>query len=99
MILQFNKLKIKVNKGAIIKIILFDNTGIIVSLTINLTASAIGCNKPKKPTKFGPRRFWILPKTFLSIKIAYATNNNKHKTTTKAANTLAIKINISLFQL
>jgi hypothetical protein len=56
-ILQFNKLKIKVNNGAIIKIILFDKTGIIVSLTINFTASAIGCNKPKKPTKLGPLLF------------------------------------------
>ena len=69
-ILQFNKLKIKVNKGAIIKIILFEKTGIIVSFNINFIASAIGCNKPKIPTKLGPLRRCILPNTFLSTKIA-----------------------------
>jgi hypothetical protein len=69
-ILQFNKLKINVNKGAIINITLLEETGIIVSFTINFTASAIGCNNPKIPTKFGPLLFCILPNTFLSKRIA-----------------------------
>jgi hypothetical protein len=56
-ILQFNKLNIKVSKGAMINTILFDDTGIIVSFTINFKASAIGCNNPKIPTKFGPLLF------------------------------------------
>jgi len=40
-----------------ININLLDETGIIVSFIINLTASAIGCNNPKIPTKLGPLLF------------------------------------------
>jgi len=50
------KLKIKVNKGAKIKIYKFELLGKMVSLTNSFKPSAKGCNKPKNPITLGPRR-------------------------------------------
>ncbi len=35
--------------------------GMMISLVSSLSASAIGCNRPKGPTRFGPRRIWVKP--------------------------------------
>ena len=60
------------NAGAIVSIgakrnkKLFDFVGLIISLNINLKASAMGCKSPKYPTLFGPILPCIKPITFLS---------------------------------
>jgi hypothetical protein len=56
MILQLINEAINANIGAKTKIILLLFAGIINSLLISLTASAIGCNTPQNPTTFGPFR-------------------------------------------
>ena len=35
--------------------------GTMISLKISFTASAIGCNRPSGPTRFGPGRIWLQP--------------------------------------
>jgi hypothetical protein len=35
--------------------------GKMISLVSNLSASAIGCNKPKGPVRLGPNRIWVKP--------------------------------------
>ena len=40
---------------------LFAAVGTMISLKINLTASAIGCSSPSGPTRFGPGRIWLQP--------------------------------------
>ena len=80
---QAVKLKNKANKGATIKPNVFAFVGITVSLIINFTASATGCNKPLKPTTFGPFRCWMDPITFLSAKVKNATEIKTGKTTIK----------------
>jgi hypothetical protein len=56
MTLQLVKLSINIKIGAKINICIFECVGNIISLHINLNPSAKGCNKPLKPTTFGPRR-------------------------------------------
>ena len=53
---QFIKLKTKVIKGAITNKILFELLGNKTSFTKSLKPSDSGCNKPKNPIAFGPRR-------------------------------------------
>jgi len=48
------KLRNKVKNGANKNKRKFALVGIIISFNINFIASAIGCNKPQKPTIFGP---------------------------------------------
>ena len=40
--------------------------GLISSLVSNFSASAIGCNKPKGPTRLGPWRTCMKPKSLRS---------------------------------
>ncbi len=40
---------------------LSDCDGVMISLVINLNASAIGCSSPSGPTRFGPIRIWNQP--------------------------------------
>ena len=44
--------------------------GLISSLVSSLSASAIGCSRPKGPTRFGPWRTWIQPRNLRSHKVA-----------------------------
>lgn len=74
---QPNILNSNVRIGAIIKRILFEGTGRIVSLIINLSPSAKGCNIPQNPTTFGPLRRCNVPKNFRSTKVKKATAINK----------------------
>lgn len=73
---QLNQLNVNVNTGAAINKNKLDSPGTIVSLKINLKASAKGCKIPQRPTTLGPRRLWIPPKIFLSKSVNKATNNN-----------------------
>jgi hypothetical protein len=54
-----NILNVKDKIGAKINNHLFEVVGYIVSLKINLTPSANGCNKPNIPILFGPKRLCI----------------------------------------
>ena len=67
------RLKNSVKMGAKIKQNVFAFVGITVSFKISFKASAIGCMRPKKPTKFGPFRCWIEPITFRSASVMKAT--------------------------
>ncbi len=44
------------NTGAITNKYIFDFAGKITSFSISFKPSAIGCNKPNGPTRFGPIR-------------------------------------------
>ncbi len=55
-ILQETILKVKTIMGAAKKITAFARVGTNNSLNISLAPSAKGCNKPQKPTTFGPLR-------------------------------------------
>jgi len=68
-----SKLNEKVKIGAKINNTMLDNPGMIVSLKINLKASANGWSKPQIPTTLGPLRLWILAKIFLSNNVNNAT--------------------------
>ena len=48
--------------------------GVITSLKISLTASAIGCSRPNGPTRFGPMRMCIQPMSLRSQYVRYATH-------------------------
>src|SRR6185312_8937146 len=63
MIAQLVNEAVRASIGASRKIHLLALLGTTASLLINLTASAIGCNKPQIPTTLGPRRRWILAMT------------------------------------
>ena len=76
--------------GAIIKTILLEPLGRIFSLESNFRASAKLWNKPKGPTRLGPRRSWIKAKTFLS---AYTRNATETRTGTTTAKIWATIIN------
>ena len=39
----------------------FTLSGMMSSLRMNFTPSAIGCNRPNGPTRVGPQRFWMRP--------------------------------------
>ena len=75
--LQATNDKEKEIMGAKINIILLELAGIIVSFEKSFNPSANGCNKPKKPTTFGPFLNCTDAITFLSkyVKKATATNN------------------------
>lgn len=59
--------------GAKIKQKVFAFVGITVSFKISFNASAMGCIRPKKPTKLGPFRCCIEPITFRSASVIKAT--------------------------
>jgi hypothetical protein len=63
------KLRKKVKIGAKIKLNVFEFVGITLSLSSNFKPSANGCNKPKKPTTFGPNRCCIPPITLRSARV------------------------------
>jgi len=50
-----------------------DIVGLFGSLIISLIPSAIGCKRPTGPTKFGPFRNCIYPKSFRSRRVRNAT--------------------------
>jgi hypothetical protein len=54
---QLSKLRTNVMIGARIKLKTLELFGITVSFNSNFKPSARGCNKPIKPTKFGPFLF------------------------------------------
>ena len=43
--------------------------GVMISLVSNLMASAIGCSKPKGPTRLGPMRTCMKPSNLRSHKV------------------------------
>lgn len=51
----------------------FDLLGTINSLVTSFKPSAIGCNKPQKPTTFGPLRRWIAAIILRSANVKKAT--------------------------
>ena len=69
--------KINVSIGAIIKTTLLEPDGSIVSLESNFKASAHGCNKPNRPTTFGPFLSCINPIILLSASVRYATKSKR----------------------
>ena len=79
MITQPKTLNNKIQKGANKKTKRLAFTGTINSLRNNFKASEIGCNKPQKPTRLGPLRLWIAPKTFRSATVKNATLIKIHK--------------------
>lgn len=87
------RLRNNAKRGAKTKPNVFAFVGITVSLTINLTASAIGCSNPLKPTEFGPFLDWIEPITLRSANVKKATAIKTGKTTIKKP-TIFSRINI-----
>ena len=67
--------------GAITNNALFALAGTIISFNSSLSASAIGCNKPAGPTRFGPIRTCIQPIILRSHSVRYATQPIKGKVT------------------
>ena len=63
------KLIKKVSIGANIKLKVFAFVGITDSFNNSFRPSANGCNKPKKPTEFGPKRCCIPPITLRSASV------------------------------
>ena len=66
---QPNKLRKKIKIGAKIKLKVFAFVGITDSFKNNFNPSANGCNKPKKPEEFGPKRCCIPPIIFRSARV------------------------------
>lgn len=50
-----------------------DIVGFVGSFVISFRPSAIGCSKPRGPTRFGPLRCCIYPKSFRSKSVRNAT--------------------------
>ena len=70
--------------GAITKISLSAFAGVNSSLKINFTASAMGCNRPCQPARFGPMRTWMRASARRSYKVKYAKPVSNTKIMTKA---------------
>lgn len=66
---QPTKLRKKVKIGANIKLNVLEFVGITDSFRRSFNPSAIGCNNPRKPTEFGPKRCCIPPITFRSASV------------------------------
>ena len=77
------RLRKKVKIGAKIKLNVFEFVGITDSFSNNFKPSANGCNKPKKPTTFGPILCCIPPIIFRSANVKYATLIKTGKTMAK----------------
>jgi hypothetical protein len=77
---QALKLKINKIKGPPKKSTVEAFCGIGFSFITSFSASAKGCKIPKKPVQFGPLRFCILAKTFLSNNVKNATAKMMFKT-------------------
>jgi hypothetical protein len=94
---QLTKLIKNVKIGAKIKLNVFEFVGITASLTNNFRPSANGCNKPKKPTEFGPKRCCIAPITLRSANVKYAiqisAGTTKTRNEIKISNKNITKIN------
>ena len=78
------------NAGPSINKNLFEKFGMISSLKNNFKPSAKGCNKPKGPALFGPRRSCKMAATFLSANVVYMAMTNEAEITT------TININFSI---
>src|SRR5258706_6770247 len=53
------------------------------SFWMNLRPSAIGCRSPKGPTRFGPRRYWMIAESLRSTHVMIETHSiNRLKTLT-----------------
>ena len=70
---QIDRIIIKAKQGAKINLIIWFLNGNTFSLVNNLTASAIGCNNPRKDTLLGPFRSWVNPKILRSKRVKNAT--------------------------
>lgn len=70
------KLKVKTSEGANKKILIFALVGNVVSFTNSFKPSARGCNKPIKPTTFGPLLLCTAPMIFRSAIVKYATETS-----------------------
>jgi hypothetical protein len=66
---QPSKLIKSVKMGAKTKLKVFAFVGITVSFNNSFKPSARGCNKPQKPTKFGPVLCCIAPIIFRSASV------------------------------
>src|SRR5690606_2125798 len=65
---------ISVTTGATTNRILLACVGTTTSLVSSLNTSAKGCNRPRKPTRVGPRRTCIAPIILRSQYVRYATH-------------------------
>ena len=83
---QETRAKVKDNIGEKTKIHIFAACGMTVSLAKSFKASANGCNSPKNPTMFGPRRRCIAAITLRSNKVMKATEMKTGRTTLKVFN-------------
>ena len=88
--------KINVSIGAIIKTTLLEPDGSIVSLESNFKASAHGCNKPNRPTTFGPFLSCINPIILLSASVRYATKSKRGIRTIESFKKQTLNIKIRL---
>src|SRR5258706_12801130 len=53
------------------------------SFWMNLRPSAIGCRSPHGPTRFGPRRYWMIAESLRSTHVRIETHSiNRLKTIT-----------------
>lgn len=50
-----------------------DMVGFVASFVMSFSPSAIGCNRPKGPTRLGPFRCCIYPRSFRSSRVRNAT--------------------------
>lgn len=50
-----------------------ESVGFVVSFVISFRPSAMGCSRPRGPTKFGPFRSCIYPSSFRSKRVRNAT--------------------------
>lgn len=50
-----------------------ERVGLVVSFVINFRPSAMGCSRPRGPTKLGPLRSCIYPSSFRSRRVRNAT--------------------------
>lgn len=73
--LNQKQLKKKAKIGPIINKERLALKGTFVSFKANFKPSAKGCNKPKNPTTFGPRRRWTEAITFRSNNVNKAVDN------------------------
>jgi hypothetical protein len=88
---QLERLSEKEAKDEAIKINLLEDAGMTNSFNINLAASAMGCNNPIKPTKFGPTLFCIAAKTLRSTRVKKATPISTGTKTISNSTTVVIK--------
>ena len=83
---------ISVSIGARMKRNLFAPDGMMSSLNMSFTASAIGCSSPTGPTRFGPMRTCMYPITLRSASVRYATQPKSGSAITRISTSVLTKI-------